>query len=207
MGLFEKGTELKIEFEESSIHKEQVACRVLDVEGDIILLDSSEISPYYFQYLYEGREIKLFLYDMHGINIFDSIIMTAPTDGKFEVELPVNYDSIQRRQYVRAAIELNLVLQRENQKITAKTIDIGGNGIRFITEDRLKFGDKFDITLFLPGTNTVTTKAAVLKVVDKNKGEYVIEFIDLKEVFRDRIIKLCLNIQSKIIKDRKNSII
>ena len=207
MSLFEVEKEVRIEFEESPIHKEQITCDIIKVDGNILVLDSSNMSPYYFQYLYEGREIKIFLYGMHGINIFDSVIITAPTDGRFEVEVPENYESIQRRQFVRADIELNLTLIAMNEKVTAKTIDIAGNGIRFITRDRPQFGNKYKFTLFLPGTNAITGIGSIVKIKDIKKGEYILEFNDITENSRDKIIKLCLNIQSRVIKEKKNSII
>ena len=95
--MLKTGDELKIEFNETEFLKRQLACKILFIEKDRFQLDYSGISPYYYQFLYEGQEIKLYSYSSMGIDIMDSIIITSPIEGKFEVEFPPAITHIQRR--------------------------------------------------------------------------------------------------------------
>lgn len=206
MNSFQIGETVKIEFEESVLDTKQIECKIIGVSMDVITLDFADVSPYYFQYLYEGREIKLFLYSLTGIDIFDSMILTSPIDGKFEVEFPPVSKNIQRRQSVRATKELKMLILVANMLTPAMSVDISGNGVRFFIEVPLEFGAKYNGALFLPEKIKIPFVGSIIKVIKSNRYEYILEFSNLKEHDRDKIIKFCLAEQSKIIYRKKNSL-
>ena len=206
MNSFQIGETVKIEFEESVLETKQIECKITGVSMDVITLDFADVSPYYYQYLYEGREIKLFLYSLSGIDIFNSMILTSPIDGKFEVELPPVSKNIQRRQYVRATKELRMFFIVANKVTPAKSVDVSGNGVRFFIEVPLEFGAKYNGELYLPEKIKIPFTGCVIKVIKSDRYEYVLEFSKLNEHDRDKIIKFCLAEQSKIINRKKNSL-
>ncbi len=203
--MFRIGTKIKIEFAESPLQTFQASCEVLQIKKDTLILDTTTLDAKYLPLLYEGRELRVFAYGFFGINILESIVMTAPFDGHLEVEIPQTYKNIQRRQYVRANLSTVMLLferddlDRENG-IKTQTQDIGGNGIRFICHKKLEFEHKYNMVLYLSQNQIVTAECSVTIIKNPQKGEYVIEFTKIDENQRDKIIRTCLGIQSRMLK-------
>ena len=196
---------VKIEFDEMGLTKKQVECSIRNIETDRLLLDYSRISPYYYQFLHEGDEIKMYYYSESGIFIFDSIIITAPTELAFEIELPQDYTKIQRRDYIRVAVDLAVQIADRNKGLinTSRTINIGGNSIRFYSKENLVFGKVYDAYLYLSDTDIVKLTGAIIKI---EGDEYVMEFTKINSKDRDKILKLCIYLQSQNINRKKNSL-
>ena len=196
---------LKVEFEESDLTKRLVECKVKEIEDDRLILDYSRVSPYYYQFLHEGVEIKLYHYTEAGIDIFDSIIITSPVDQFFEVEYPPIFTRVQRRKYTRAPVKLKIQLKDKYGVLdTTETINIAGNGIKFHSSKDLVFGKMYDMFIYLDNDQIIKATGVIIKI---EGNEYVFEFAKIKEKDRDKLLKLCINIQTKNINSKKNSLL
>lgn len=196
---------LKVEFEESDLTKRLVECKVKNIEDDRLILDYSRVSPYYYQFLHEGAEIKLYHYTDAGIDIFDSIIITSPVDQRFEVEYPPIFTRVQRRKYTRAFVKLKIQLKDRNGILdTTETINIAGNGIKFYSNKDLIFGKMYDMFIYLDNDQIIKATGVIIKI---EGNEYVFEFAKINEKDRDKLLKLCINIQSKNINSKKNNLL
>ena len=196
---------VKIEFEESELTKRQVECKIIDYDREKIVLNYSRVSPYYYQFLHEGKEIKMYYYSEGGIYIFESIVINSPAEGSFEIEMPPDYTKIQRRDFIRAYTELDIQIVDGLRGIvcTSKTIDIGGNGIRFKSSEKLEFGKVYDVYMYLSEDEILKVTGAIIKI---ENDEYVLEFTRIKSRDRDRILKLCIYLQSQNVNRKKNSL-
>ena len=194
---------VRIEFEESKLHKEQLICRVLKVHRDSITLDSTDMNPYYTSLVYEGKEVKVYIHDRGGIIILDSMVLTSPADGEFLIELPPNHKNIQRRKYTRAYTALPVVLKTQTESINATTIDIGGGGIRINSKTPLLPGTSYVIFLYLTSSDIAFARGEIETKPHLPENEFIVSFTNIDEKNRDKIIKRCLVLESIKLKEQK----
>ena len=203
----EKGQNVKIRFSVSSIRSHEALCNVRWVETDRVCLVFPDEYKELAKYLHEGRELEAIAYSDKGIFIFDSIVIDSPYSNDFVIEFPEEKEKIQRREYVRAPIKLDMSLSRGNTYIKGQTINIGGGGIRFATEKDLEVKQVWNFSMILPKwTNSVQGTGEVLyNIKQDNSNISVIKFSIINESDRNKIIKLCFEIEASQLKIRARS--
>ncbi len=202
----ENGQKVKIKFNTLTINDTELTCTVKWYENDRVSLVFPEDSEQYIKDFPEGREIEVVIYTNSGIFVFDSIVINSPLENDFVIELPDEKKKVQRRDYIRAHAGLKLVIHREDKKYETRTINVGGGGIRFITEEKLDINELWNFSLFLPGNNVITGLGKVLYTILRGKlMASVITFTDIKETDRNRLIKFCLDEEIKNLKFKKLS--
>lgn len=200
----QNGQEVKIKFDTPSLSDIEINCSVKWYENDRISLVFPEEQKNYEKDLPEGKEIEVIIYTNSGIFVFESIVMNSPLERNFVIELPDEKKKIQRRDYIRAPINLKMHLKKGDTEFETKTINIGGGGVRFITQENLEMGDLWKFILFLPENKKIQGLGKVLYTILKgNNMASVIAFSDIKETERNRIIKLCLDEEIKNLKFKK----
>ena len=200
------GDTIKLEFQESFIDEQQFECRILEVQADRLILNHFEISPYYYQFLYEGREIKFFVHGMGGIDIYSSMILSSPLDDRFEVELPPFSKNIQRRQSVRVNACLKVSLNEKNLSVEGESIDVSETGMKFRMKIPLRLDNQYKFLLFLSDQEVVSILGKVIFVDKKTPFVYVIHYPNLEEVKKEKILKFCISAQAKMLGMKKNSL-
>ena len=134
----QNGQTAKLNFTISSVGEVSLVCALKWVEKDRISLVFPDKDREFIRDLPEGKEIAVVIYTNSGIFIFDSIVINSPLEHDFVIELPEERKKIQRREYIRAPINLKLVLTKDDARFETRTINIGGGGIRFIANEELK---------------------------------------------------------------------
>lgn len=119
------------------------------------------------------------------------------------VKKPMERDirRVQRRQYFR--METNLKVVCDLGEFT--TLDISGGGFRcfYPNELDIKVGESFMGTLYLPkGDSTsldaIPFKGQVIRLLPPDVGDmetFAMEFTQIKESYREKIIQYCLKLQ------------
>lgn len=200
----QNGQKVKLKFSVSPISDIEITCTVKWYENDRISLIFPEKKRVYIKDLPEGKEVEVLIYTSSGIFIFDSIIINSPLENDFVIELPDEKKKIQRRKYIRAPINLKLILKRDDTEYKTNTINIGGGGIRFVTREKLDIGGLWKFSLFLPRGRSINGLGRILYTVLRgNNMASVIAFTDITETERNRIIKLCLDEEIKNLKLKK----
>ena len=194
MTAIKRGLKVQIEFESGFGKKSRIDCYILDYEDDRIELMYPASKEEFIPYLSEGTELKAFIYTFGGIQVLDSIVLNSPLED-FTIEYHEDTQIIQRRKYLRVPLitELFITLPEGNKK--SETLDVSGGGIRFAFGETLENQkvyngslrlEKYEPLIFFTG---IVSKKSFFK-----PDEYVIEFTEIDENSREKIIKKCVEL-------------
>lgn len=177
-----------------------IDCSVKSHDNDRIVLDFDKNILEYAEYLQEGDEIGVKIFTPVGIIVFDSMILNSPLEKEFVIECVESSPKVQRREYARVPFQTKIILEKSNKTLLiAQTIDISGGGIKFLTkeEDNNAFlpEEKVKITLYMPEEKSINTRARIVENPHIPKNNHVLQFLDIDESERERIIKKCFELQ------------
>lgn len=197
MGVIKEGLKVKLYVDTAEGSQKEFDCSIRDVYEDRLVLDFPQEILDYAEYFEEGTELPVRIYTPAGIKVFDSIILNSPLESEFTIEYIETSNDIQRREYVRVAYSLKIVIEREGYKnnIITNTVDIGGGGIRFFYEGSFTPGEIVKLTIFIPEERSIQTKGVIIQNNSLPENEHVLSFTEIDEKDRDRIIKICFAIQ------------
>lgn len=199
-----RGLKVQIEFETGS-KKSRMDCYILKPDFDRLTLSFPESKNEFIPYLTEGSEIKAFIYSFTGILIIDSVVYDSPLDGQFVIEFNEEHQIIQRRKYLRMPYITDFFLQTEEMNIKTTTLDISGGGVRFITDSLFSISKPLKAQLRISSFDPmIKAEGIVLKKNFYKKEEYVMEFTEINEHDRDKIIQKCLLIEREQNKIKNN---
>lgn len=126
------------------------------------------------------------------------------------IKKPDSIQKIQRRFWVRMPVTLPVGFSTENpegeyQEATGQSIDLSGGGMLLMTEMSLQPGQTLNLAFELPGGGAVICKSRVLRIfrdenTSKNGVKAAMEFFELSERSRDRIVKFIFDRQREWIK-------
>ncbi len=175
---------------------EEVGERLLTVGAPFV---QGEVVP-----LREGTKVKLTFWDEVAAYSFEGKIMQriAVPVPTFVLELPDSVAKVQRRSFVRVpalyAVTFRLVTREGLSDLRKGTmLDLSGGGMRLLTEERAEDKSLLYTQLALPNGD-LQTPARVCraeKIEDSKKYSISVEFHDLSERERDRIIRCVFEIQ------------
>lgn len=203
------GSPVKIKYDLSGFKTVQLNCHVIDSEEDRIYLDFPEDEEDKKQYFFEGQEVQATLITLNGIREYKAMVIYAPLEGKFVIEYYDNdNEMIQRRQYLRAFCEFDLILYQGKKFFRTKTIDLSGGGAKIRTECELEDDAIYDYHLLFKDDKipSIKGKLKILRTISKNEKEniYVILFQEISELERNYIIKMCFKMHQINIKESNN---
>ncbi|MDD3236869.1 MAG: PilZ domain-containing protein [Candidatus Gastranaerophilales bacterium] len=198
------GQKVQIEFSTSSTEKMQIVCRIAKIEKDRLTLEYPDKIMRFAEFLAEGTEIRAFVYTGSNIQVLDSIIITAPYEEAFEIEYPDDYITIQRRAYVREFLNCKIILQNDTMTTTGVSKDLGGGGFRFISKDKLPNNSYMSVWINLDDdAPSIKCHGKVSQKPHYKKDEYLVEFTEISENDRNRIIKECIRYQVNNLRKNK----
>lgn len=190
-----RGLKVQIEFETGS-KRNILDTYILEPDSDRLTLSFPDSKREFAPYLREGTEIKVFIYTFTGIMIIDSIVYDSPFDGKFIIEFNEQHQVIQRRKYLRMPYITDFFLEKEDGNLKTESVDIGGGGVRFITDYPLKASSHYRVQLRLSAYEPmIKAEGTILKKNFYKPNEYVLEFMKIDEKERDKIVQKCFQIE------------
>ncbi|MFA6989695.1 MAG: PilZ domain-containing protein [Candidatus Gastranaerophilaceae bacterium] len=197
---FKIGQQAKVKYSISSIQLIEVICTITRAEIDRICLDFPIQYSELAHYFYEGQEVEVELFTNKGIRKYNSIVIYSPLEGEFVVEYYEDASKIQRREYVRADAMCDLVLYTDKETIKTQTINISGGGLRFYAKKEFTVGDTWNFNLYLPQKPVPVHGSGKIIYMLKKETSYdysVIEFKNIKEMERNRIMRTCFEIEAE----------
>jgi len=178
----------------------EIDCIIREIEYDRLLLIFPHNKMNYAKYLKEGNEVEVNIYTPNGIKILQSMIINSPLDDDFVIEYDEDaqdLQSIQRREYVRIPMSLDIVILKAGSELPTKTVDIGGGGIKFAAKDEFLLGDIVNFRLNSSPGEFIDGKGRIINVQKfKNNSLYVMYFVDMTEWERDKIFKLIFKVEA-----------
>jgi len=188
------GLKVQIEFNIGS-KKNILNSFILESEHDRLKLSFPEEKREIAPFLREGTEIKAFIYTYSGIIVVESVVFDSPLGDNFVIEFNEEHQTIQRRQYKRVQYTTDLFIQINKDNIKTTTTDVSGGGVRFNLAQPLETGATYNIQLrIVPHEPMIKATGITIKKVFYKENEYVLEFVDIKEEDRKKIIKQCTTI-------------
>lgn len=188
-------------------HTDNYPSRVEDIQKDIIIL-AAPIKKSFVVPLTINTEIQVNYFYQNAVYSFDTYILSRESSPLplLEVIKPSEVKRIQRRNFVRFDVKLPLKvgLLAENlnnplAEICAKTIDISGGGLSFISKDKFEKDGEITLEIELPDMGLVNAVGKVVRVGKKenNNNEFIysVGFIFIDEFDRDKIVKYIFNKQ------------
>ena len=176
---------------------------VKKIYDERLVLVFSESNSHFEKYLVESSTVRLSIYTPIGVLLAEAIIINSAKNCEFEVEMLQQPKRIQRRRYVRANAHYRLIIEQNEKNYTALTCDIGGGGVRFLCDSGIDYVFS-NAKLFIPEIKEgLAFSGTVEKKSYYKKDEYLIQFEQIEEKTRNKIIQKCLELQAENL--RKNS--
>lgn len=193
MSKIAKDTKVQIEFLTESKRRVFLDCYVMNSEKDRLVMRFPPKGNEFLPYLTEGAPIKAFIYTYTGIWIINSMIIEAPEDNIITVEFKEEHQVIQRRKYFRIFYQTEFVVEVGAKEILAKTVDISGGGVRFLSSQTIKTGEQYNAILTLtPGEKPIPLIGRIFRKDPSKLEEYVFEYTAIIEKEREKIIQKCI---------------
>ena len=202
MRFVEPGQRIKIEEpNKNSILLESYVARV---EPDRLYIACPQDMMFSSDKLREGEEIFCSVQNEFGVRLFNSIIIDNSDKRLLVIDYnPNDYKIFQRRQYIRINVEISAMLQIEDEFVHIKTLDIGGGGIKFISNTDIKQDIDTNMRIILNENESfINICGKILKREYYKENEYLFFFTDIQENIRTKIIKKCIQLQAKEIRKK-----
>lgn len=149
-----------------------------------------------------GQEVEMNYYYKNSYYTFKTKVIGREKEGQislYKLELPYDVKKVQRRDYVRVDLVDNVFIRQfrevkvENKENWCKALllNLSGGGMRINTIDQFAEGVKITIKLSLSDDEELELNGIVVKEIEKRENNriYGIQFIDVSNIARDRIIK------------------
>ena len=198
MGEIREGQKAKLIYKMIDDSQREVDCFIKEVHRDRLSLDYPAEVIDYLEYFSEGEELLVKIFTPSGVKVFDAVIINSPLERDFVIEYVDNPIKIQRRAYLRMAAETKVIIERTDaDNIVTKTTDIGGGGVRFSYGGSFFPNESVGCLLYLPlEVYSVRAKGVIIKPLHLTADEHVLQFTEIDERDRDRIMKKCFELEA-----------
>jgi len=180
--------------------------RIEEINGDLLTvgapIDANQVVP-----LRLNTEVTVVLWDETAAYEIKTRLVKRLSQPilLFVLKYTGSYRRVQRRNYVRVPAFYDVIYRVVNgeelgEDRKATMLDLSGGGMRFQTEEKLEKDTVISADLILP-KHQITTRAIVRRVFGiEETGLYStsVEFIDISERDRDRIIGCVFDIQREM---------
>ncbi len=190
MELLQEGQKLSINIQKDEKLIEIIS-EIKDIQDDRLII---ELPPYfmrYIEYLDVGNRLTMKVFSKLGTIDFNAIVINSPLeDEEFAVELDYNALKLTPGEElpVVSAIE-TLVISRNEVAITAKTIEISTEYLKFYSDKTFSEEESFDCKLYLPKDyGTISFKATVTEVDAVYDNEYTVAYSSMSEYDRQSLL-------------------
>lgn len=163
-----------------------------------------------------GTKVDVLVLDYSRAYGFSSTVIQRQTFPlpMIKIQFPEKVKKVQRRNFVRVQATLSVQYyfneyhKKEEEELPVycgRTLDLSGGGICLFTEHLVKYGQKIYLTIQLPNSIEVKTIGKVVRTEQLGSGfekkyKLGIQFIEINERDRDKIISYIFEIQRQLIK-------
>lgn len=177
-----------------------VECEFLDAEYDRLFLKFPSDKLQFSQYFYENREVVVNIDTLEGRRAYPAKVIYEPEDGLIVVEYYEDDNIMQKRKILRVSATRSIDIKINDKYVPMLTIDISGGGCRLLSSVDVKVNAIVDAVLRLSSTQQpIKMKLRVCGsqfLNAENKYEISVEFLEIRESDRKKIMKFCYDMQS-----------
>lgn len=177
-------------------HLDEVGEKILSV---FVPIAQGELVP-----LHEGTRVKVIFWDEVAAYTIETVIIQriAVPVPLFVLEFPDNISRVQRRNFVRVPAYYPVTFRYVNRQglsdsIKGTMLDLSGGGMRFQTKEKVDKGAILIANLDLPsGLMQVSARVCrIFKIEDSENYSISVDFYQITERERDRIIRCVFDLQ------------
>lgn len=165
---------------------------------DRIAVEKTEDILNHKECLEEGEDVNVKIFTPVGVILFNSIVLNSPLEDEFVVEYIETSPQVQRREYARVPIVAKVLIERSEENIVTKTINISGGGLRFFYEGTFEKDEQVKVCLYLPDLKMIKAKAKMIYNPNLPENNHVLNFEEIEETDRENIIKKCFEAQINV---------
>ena len=184
-------------YEEDKVYKSKIQ----SINDEAIYIDIPLHNNEYL-ILKKGDDIHLIKYGNEG-NVYELSCKVIDREIEGNVRLyklsePYNIKKIQRRNYVRVETIRGIRCFRKDEEFDALILDLSGGGMKVKSNKKLEINE--DIVSFIKtDDDEFRVRGKIIRVEETSFDQYSlgIEFVDIEERTREKIIKLVFSIMRK----------
>jgi len=184
--------------------------RIADVQEDSFLIEIPiNEKTGRFKRLFLGDELSVYFLSGDGVkNFFDAHVLGFKEDGVRLIKIlkpePDRITKIQRRSFLRVAVELEIAVKMSNyERFVCRTDDLGGGGISFICDGKwpVQTEQSLECWLLLPFKNglidhaSFTAEIVRVIVLESGRKQVMIKYTMINDSERQKIIRFCFEKQ------------
>ncbi len=166
MDLLREGQKVTIFFQKNDKMVE-MSCEIGKLYDDRMDLVLPQYFMRYVECLQVGARLTAKVFSKIGTVDFNTVVISSPLEDDFTVELDYNAIKLTEGSEIPKieAIE-KLEIKRGDEHITAKTLEISTEYIKFNSNEKFDIGENIDCTLKLPKTYGIIKFRAVVFEID-----------------------------------------
>lgn len=184
-------------YEDDKIYKS----RIQSVNDEEIYIDIPLHNNEYL-ILNKGDDIHLIKYSNEGsVYELSCKVVDRKIEGNirlYRLSEPYNIKKIQRRNYVRVETIRGIKCFRKDEEFNALILDLSGGGMKIKSNKKLEI-DEAIVSFIKTDDGEFMVKGKIIRVEETSFNQYSlgIEFVDIEERTREKIIKLVFSIMRK----------
>lgn len=171
-------------------------CTVQDVRDDFFMINLP-LGDGSYLYFDDDQEVEMNYYSDSCYYTFMTKVIRKEKENNiilYRLGLPFNIKKIQRRDFVRVDLIENLFIQKkvnsEEKLLKAVVLNLSGGGMRISVAENLDEEDEIIAHLLLEDGKLLVHGKIVREIEKRGKNQiYGVQFIDINENIRDKIIK------------------
>ncbi len=151
-----------------------------------------EVETYTEENYFEGEEVTFFTTAGSGVIYFTSQLNSV--SGKsLNVKIPETHTVIQRREYTRVAVDINILLKDGNRSIRSTIKDISAGGMRIVTNEKLESRKGYRADIHLEKNLFVSCIFKPIRIDLKTDKTYNVSgrFTLIKNIDRVALVQYC----------------
>ena len=149
MNLVREGQKLNLIFNKGEKTVE-ITCVVSEVFYDRIAVSLPKSFMRYIEHLTSGCEVSVRVFSTAGLIAFNSVIINGGLEEQFTIEYDEDFVSMEHYSEspsVEEILEMTIKDSSVPAVVSAKTIEIGTKGMRFVSSSKLNVGSVYDFVL------------------------------------------------------------
>ncbi len=199
------GQKVQLVFQKGDTAKVEIATKIAEIFSESLVLSYHPSIAVLLSQLEEGDEVKAYIFCSAHIKVMESVVLDAPNGKTLEIDFWDDYETIQRRAYIREDLQRKVKIVSKGQSYDLMTADLGGGGFRFWSEEGLYETDdnEFILDIDNSGSKFLSGRGKILKKAHFKPEEYLLEYTEISEDVRSEILKRCILRQVEKLNDKQ----
>ncbi len=197
MSLVREGQKLNLIFSKDNKTVE-ITCVISEVLYDRLIVELPKSFMRYINYLATGCEVSVRVFSTVGLLAFNSIIINGGLEDIFSIEYDesiVRMEPYADSQPVEEILEMTIKDVKNALSYSAKSIEIGAKGVKFLCESQLNLETVYDFVLMTDEEYGNIEFSGLINSVDPVfTNEYIMSYTKISGNDRQNILRFIYSV-------------